>query len=131
MKKEIVVTLLVACLALSATAQTSAPDLEKSKRQKTWATVLTLTGSALIVGGIISYDAESYTSYYPGKTVGTLMMIGGTGAVAGGIILFSKSKNNSLTGTRTTGLLNLQMVPHPAASALTPPVPMVSLTMRF
>lgn len=80
----------------------------KSKSQRTMAWILTAGGGALVVGGGISYGAESNTSYYPGKTVGTIMMACGAVAISGGIILFSASKKNERKANEGAVSFNLK-----------------------
>jgi hypothetical protein len=94
--KNILLTIGVVLFGISVFGQqlTKQDYLAKSKNQKTWAIILTAGGGLAVVGGIISYGAESTTSYYPGHEVGIALMIGGAAAITGGIVLFSASKRN-------------------------------------
>ncbi len=75
-----------------------------TKNKKTMATILTVGGAAMILGGIISYESESSTSYYPGKTVGTILIVAGAAAVTGGILLFSSAKKNHTNNDKNTAI---------------------------
>lgn len=66
---------------------------EKSKKQKTWAWILTGGGTAMLLSGLIVYNSEQ--SYFPNQEVGTALMIGGGAAIVGGIVLFTASARNS------------------------------------
>lgn len=130
--KKIIVAMALILLSWASGAQTSAmQEPQNTKARKTWANLLTFGGCALIVGGLISYDAESYTSYYPGKTVGTLLMVGGASAVAGGIVLFSEPRTKSNPASRRVGTLSLQMATVPDVRRRKDAFPILAFRVRF
>lgn len=99
MKKAYAVLMIVFfTLKLSAQLSSYTPDFyyqdynEKSKKQKTWAWILTGSGAALLLSGLIVYNSEQ--SYFPNQEVGTALMIGGGAAITGGIILFTAAARN-------------------------------------
>lgn len=81
---------------------------EQAKSNKTASRVLLYGGGALVVGGIVSYAAESSTSYYPGKTVGTILVACGAAAITGGLILSSKSNNSQKRENANSFRLNMK-----------------------
>lgn len=109
--KTIFSSLLIALIGISAGGQQLVKQnyLKKSKDQKTMAWILATGGGALVVGGVISYAAESNTSFYPGETVGTILMTGGAVAIAGGIVLFSASKRNERKAHEATVAFKLKV----------------------
>jgi hypothetical protein len=130
--KKIIVAMALILLSWTSGAQTSArQEQPNTKARKTWANLLTFGGCALIVGGLISYDAESYTSYYPGKKVGTLLIVGGATAVAGGIVLFSKPRTKSNLASSRVGTLSLQLATLPDGRRRKDAFPILAFRVRF
>lgn len=109
--KRALISLLVFLCSIAANGQqlTKQDYLRKSKNQKTMAWILTAGGSALVLGGVISYASESSSSFFPGKTVGTVLMACGVPAVAGGVVLFSASKRNERKANEMSMAFHLQL----------------------
>jgi hypothetical protein len=134
--KNIFLSLLIVLFGISVSGQQLIKQdyLKKSKNQKTMAWILTSGGSALVLGGIISYGAESDVSYYPGKTVGTILMACGAVAITGGIISFSASKKNERKANEMAIVFNMKLESteiYRYKIALKKYYPAVSLNLKF
>ena len=80
-------------------------DPQKNESQKTWATILTVGGAALVISGAVMYGYEA--DYFSGKGVGTAMMVGGGIAIGGGIILYRAASRNKNMAEAMSMRLNL------------------------
>ena len=83
--------------------------LQKSKNQKTWGYVLTVGGSAMVIGGALAVGSKA--AYWDSEALGYPLMAGGAAAIVGGISLLNSSKKNEQRAKSLAMTLYLKVEP--------------------
>ena len=109
--KKILLGLLILLYSVSVYSQqlTQEEYLQKSKNQKTWGYVLTVGGSAMVIGGAIAVGSKA--AFWDTEALGYPLLIGGAAAIVGGISLFSSSKKNEQRAKGMSVALYLKVEP--------------------
>ena len=93
MKKTITALLFILySITLYSQQLTQEQYLQKSKSQKSWGYVLTVGGSAMVIGGALAVGSKA--AYWNSEALGYPLMAGGAAAIVGGISLLNSSKKN-------------------------------------
>ena len=110
MKKTITALLfLLYSITLYSQQLTQEQFLQKSKSQKTWGYVLTVGGSAMVIGGALAVGSKS--AYWDTEALGYPLMAGGAAAIVGGISLLNSSKKNEQRAKSLAMTLYLKVEP--------------------
>ncbi|HEY0750380.1 MAG TPA: hypothetical protein VGD26_04460 [Chitinophagaceae bacterium] len=110
MKKTITALLfLLYSITLYSQQLTQEQYLQKSKNQKTWGYVLTVGGSAMVIGGALAVGSKA--AYWDSEALGYPLMAGGAAAIVGGISLLNSSKKNEQRAKSLAMTLYLKVEP--------------------
>jgi hypothetical protein len=85
--------------------------LKKSKKQKTYAWLLTGAGSAILVlNALVSPYTNAITDIAGTHSVNTIFYVGGAALVAGGVILFVASSKNKKKAGAVSVFLSIEEI---------------------
>jgi len=110
--------------------QTADWYLQKSKNQKTTAWVLLISGTAMAIGGAVTFDKNYNESSYAATDISGIIMLAGVAADLVSIYYFVRAGQNK----RKAASLSFNMqnyLPYQETNFTLTPAPSMSLRMKF